>query len=161
MCNCCWFGLVFLYVYDSDGGKVVSDSCDPADYSPQSPLSMGFPRQDYWSRLPFPSQGVFPKPQESNLHFLHWQADSLPLSHKGSLSLTYFSPEMSPTINHCKRNSTSGSTSKEPNLRHLNNKYLLNTYFVSGFELNCQDSEINILWFFPSFQDCIWGRDSL
>ena len=24
----------------------------------QSPLSIGFPRQDYWSRLPFPSPGV-------------------------------------------------------------------------------------------------------
>ena len=49
-------------MYDSDGGKVVSDSCDPADYSPQSPLSMGFPRQDYWSRLPFPSPGDLSSP---------------------------------------------------------------------------------------------------
>ena len=24
---------------------------------PGSPLSMGFPRQEYWSRLPFPSPG--------------------------------------------------------------------------------------------------------
>ena len=30
------------------------------DYSPQAPLPMGVPRQEYWSRLPFPSPGDFP-----------------------------------------------------------------------------------------------------
>ena len=29
--------------------------CDPTDSSPQAPLSTGFSRQEYWSRLPFPS----------------------------------------------------------------------------------------------------------
>ena len=29
--------------------------CDPMDYSLQTPLSMGFFRQEYWSGLPFPS----------------------------------------------------------------------------------------------------------
>ena len=29
-------------------------------------------------------QGIFPT-QESNLNLLHWQGDSLPLSHQGSL----------------------------------------------------------------------------
>ena len=28
----------------------------------QAPLSMGFPRQKYWSRLPFPSPGDLPNP---------------------------------------------------------------------------------------------------
>ena len=28
----------------------------------QAPLSMGFPRQEYSSRLPFPSPGVLPNP---------------------------------------------------------------------------------------------------
>ena len=28
--------------------------CDPMDYSPQAPLSMGFFRQEYWSGLPCP-----------------------------------------------------------------------------------------------------------
>ena len=34
------------------------------DSSLQAPLSMGFPRQEYWSGLPFPSQGdlVDPNP---------------------------------------------------------------------------------------------------
>ena len=35
----------------------------------QAPLSMGFPRQEYWSGLPFPSQGLFPA-QGSNPCFL-------------------------------------------------------------------------------------------
>ena len=30
-------------------------------------LPIGFPRQEYWSELPFPSPGVFPT-QESNPH---------------------------------------------------------------------------------------------
>ena len=45
----------------------------------QTPLSMGFPRQEYWSGLPFPSPGDLPNP-----HLLHWQVDSLPLSHQGN-----------------------------------------------------------------------------
>ena len=31
--------------------------CDLMDCSHQAPLSMGFPRQEYWSGLPFPSPG--------------------------------------------------------------------------------------------------------
>ena len=29
--------------------------CDPIDGSHQAPPSLGFSRQEYWSRLPFPS----------------------------------------------------------------------------------------------------------
>ena len=29
----------------------------------QAPLSMGFPRQEYWSGLPFPSPGDLPNPK--------------------------------------------------------------------------------------------------
>ena len=51
----------------------------------QAPLSMGFPRQGYWNGLPFPSPGD----PGSNLYFLHWQADSLPLSHLGSPIISF------------------------------------------------------------------------
>ena len=50
----------------------------------QAPLSMGFPRQEYWSGLPFPPPGMFPA-QGLNPHFLHWQVGSLPPSHLGTL----------------------------------------------------------------------------
>ena len=50
----------------------------------QAPLSMGFPRQEYWSGLPFPSPGDLPDPGiEPRSPTL--QADSLPLSYQGSL----------------------------------------------------------------------------
>ena len=62
--------------------SVVSDSfATPWIVAHQVPLSMGFPRQDYWSGLPFPPPGIFPT-QESNLCLLYYHA--LPLSHLGS-----------------------------------------------------------------------------
>ena len=36
--------------------------CDPVDCTLQDPLSVEFPRQEQWSRLPFPSPGVLPNP---------------------------------------------------------------------------------------------------
>ena len=33
------------------------------DCTRQAPLSMGFPRKEYWSGLPFPSPGHFPNPE--------------------------------------------------------------------------------------------------
>ena len=47
----------------------------------QAPLSMRFPRQEYWGGLPFPSPQNFSDPG-TNLYLLHWQVDSLPLSHQ-------------------------------------------------------------------------------
>ena len=49
----------------------------------QAPISMGFPRQEYWVGCHFVLRGIF-LTQESNPRFLPWQADSLPLSHQGS-----------------------------------------------------------------------------
>ena len=42
----------------------------------QAPQSMGFPRQEYWSGLPFPTPGDLPNSgiQPVCLHLLHWQA---------------------------------------------------------------------------------------
>ena len=55
----------------------------------QAPLSMGFPRQDYWNGLPFHFPGDLPNPG-INPVILHWQADSLPLNHLGSPKLALF-----------------------------------------------------------------------
>ena len=50
----------------------------------QAPLSMGFPRKEYWSGLPFPPPGDLPNPRlESVSPAL--QADSLPIEPKGKL----------------------------------------------------------------------------
>ena len=63
------------------GGDLVTKSCvwlmTPWTVAHQAPLYMKFPRQEYWSRLPFPSSGDLPnlgiEPRSSAL-----QADSLP-----------------------------------------------------------------------------------
>ena len=54
----------------------------------KTPLSMGFPRQEYGSGLPRPLPRDLPS-SGSNLSLLHWQTDSLPLSHLGALSTRY------------------------------------------------------------------------
>ena len=46
-----------------------------------TPPSMGFPRQEYWSELPFASPEDL-LAQESISYLLNWQADSLPLSYQ-------------------------------------------------------------------------------
>ena len=53
----------------------------------QAPLSVAFSRQEYWSRGYYSLfQGIFPTRglNPHLLHLLHWQANSLPLSHQGS-----------------------------------------------------------------------------
>ena len=57
----------------------------------QAPLSMGFPRQEYWSGLPFPSPGELPQPRDG-AHvccLLHSQAGSLTLALPGKCRGSY------------------------------------------------------------------------
>ena len=42
--------------------SVVSDSATPWTVAHQAPLSMEFPRQEYWNGLPFPPPGDLPDP---------------------------------------------------------------------------------------------------
>ena len=55
--------------------SVMSNSLQPhrLQRPPKAPLSMEFSRQEYGSRLPFPTPGDLPD----------WQVNSLPLSHQG------------------------------------------------------------------------------
>ena len=67
--------------------SAVSNSGDPMTVACQSPLSMGFSRQEYWSGLPCPHPGDLPdpglepvvSPASSAAH-----VNFLPLSHPGS-----------------------------------------------------------------------------
>ena len=73
---CCWilFARTLLRIFasvfisDGGGGGLVAKSwptlVTPWTVAHQAPLSMGFPRQEYWSGLPFPS------PLACNFHFL-------------------------------------------------------------------------------------------
>ena len=68
MCVCVW--------------SVVTDSATPWAVARQAPLSMGFPRQEHWSGLPFPSPGDLPNPGiEPGSPAL--QVDSLPAELSG------------------------------------------------------------------------------
>ena len=51
----------------------------------QAPLSKGFSRQEYWSRLPCPSPGDLPDPgiKPTSLISRNWQAGSLPQAPPG------------------------------------------------------------------------------
>ena len=49
----------------------------------QAPLSMGFPRQEFWSGLPFSSSGYLPNSGVESVSPA-LQVNSLPLSHQGS-----------------------------------------------------------------------------
>ena len=82
-CLCFWLRLVrsSLLLFSHSG---VSNPLPPQTVARQAPLSMGFSRQEDWSGLPFPSPGHRPDPgMEPASPAL--QADSLPLSHWGSL----------------------------------------------------------------------------
>ena len=49
----------------------MSNSAAPWSVAHQAPLSMGVFRQEYWSRLSFPTRGDLPD-QEPNPCLLHW-----------------------------------------------------------------------------------------
>ena len=51
--------------------------CNPMGSAYQAPLSMEFSRQEDWSVIPCPGDGSC----VSSVCLLHWQVDSLPLSH--------------------------------------------------------------------------------
>ena len=78
----------------------------------QAPLSMGFPRQEYWSGLPFPPPGGVFLTQEWNLHLLrllrclwilyHWATrESLIKAHP--LAYFYAEPVFEPRIHWLKK----------------------------------------------------------
>ena len=75
----------------------------------QAPLSIGFPKQEHWSELPFPPLGDLP--DLCLLRLLRRQADSLPVSHLGSsLPMVQLSsgPQSRPTLCDLMNRSTPG-----------------------------------------------------
>ena len=56
----------------------------------QAPLSMEFPRQEYWSGVAISFPWDLPNPGvKSSSHLLPWRVNSLPLSHLGSLMVLW------------------------------------------------------------------------
>ena len=65
----CWRSLFFIitvtirYACCLVVNSVYNSFATPWTAACQSPLSMGFPRQEYWNRLPFPFWGELPEPR--------------------------------------------------------------------------------------------------
>ena len=77
----CVFSCVWLFV-------------TPWTVACQAPLSIGFPRQEYWSGSPLPSPGIFPtQGSKSPLpRLLHWQVGSLPRAPPENVLMSLRSP---------------------------------------------------------------------
>ena len=57
--------MCFLVYWQESGAQALSCVrlfATPGTIACQAPLSMGFSRQEHWSRLPFPSPGDLPEP---------------------------------------------------------------------------------------------------
>ena len=83
------------------GGCLVAKSCltlvTPWTVACQAPLSWNFPGKNTGMDCHFTLQGIFPT-QGLNLCLLHWQANSLPLSHLGSLPPCFSNMEKSKSL---------------------------------------------------------------
>ena len=55
-------GDIFMVLVGDLVAKLCLTLMTPWTVACQTPLSMGFPRQEYWSSLPFPSPGDLPEP---------------------------------------------------------------------------------------------------
>ena len=67
----------------------------PSTAACQAPLSLGFSRQEYWSRLPWPPPGDLPDPG-TEPGSLSLQADSLPSEPQGKPSCLLMSSQIKP-----------------------------------------------------------------
>ena len=72
-CHSCWYLVT----------SVMSDFVTPWTVARQAPLSMGFPRQESWSGLPFTSPGILPT-HGLNLGLLCCRQILYHLSHQGN-----------------------------------------------------------------------------
>ena len=84
--------VIFWYIYY---GCLVAKSCltlvTPRTVAHQALLSDGFPRQEYWSGLPFPPPRDLPKPEikPASPASPVLQADPSPLDHQGNAVCTH------------------------------------------------------------------------
>ena len=80
--------MIQLYIHGGVGLdiKLCPTHVTPWTVAHQTPLSTGFPRQEYWSELPFPSPGDLPNSgiKLRTLVSPGLEVDSLILSHLGS-----------------------------------------------------------------------------
>ena len=78
MCSVSWVCVLGCSAYPA--------LCNPMHFSPPGLGYIGLSQQEYWSGLPFPAPKDLPHSgtEPASLCLLHWQAESLPLSHLGN-----------------------------------------------------------------------------
>ena len=87
--------VTFWWVREWKTFSHVQPSVNPWTVAHQTPLSMGFSMQEYWSGLPFPSAGALPDPGIQS-GFPTLQADSLPAGPPGKPTFWWMSLQMLP-----------------------------------------------------------------
>ena len=75
------FLITYLRGGGGSGGKSFPTLAIPWTGVHYASLSKGFPRQEYWSGLPFPSPGDLPDPGIRHLGLLHYKHILYHLSH--------------------------------------------------------------------------------
>ena len=127
--------MTYIYIYSGGGGLVTksySTVATPWTEAHQTPLSMGFSRQEYWSKLPFPYSGDLSNPGiESQCPAL--QADSFLTSYQGSpyISISIYLNHLAlyqKLTKYCFVNYIVNYTSKKINLKIGSNRLKNCTY---------------------------------
>ena len=104
--------------------------CDPMDCSfPGSSVHCDYPDKNTGVSCHFLLQGIFPN-QGSNPHFLHWQVDSLPLSHQGNHVQPKFSSVQS--LSHVWLFATPSTATRQASLSITNSWSLLKLMSVES-----------------------------
>ena len=156
-----------LYLINKSERKITQSCltlCNPMTVAYQASLSMGFSRQEYWSGLPFPSQGIFPT-QGSNLGLQHCRQMLYSLSHQllfvcllrpcqVACGILVPRPGIEPTA----------STLEMWNLNHLPTKEVLKCFFHIKFSLLRWLVWFLVSWLGPDgyhcFPFCEWENRS-
>ena len=79
----CSFSVKISHALEVSVNACMLSPVDPWTAAHQAPLSPGFPRQEYWNGTTSSSRRIL-LTQGSNPGLLHWQVDSLTVSHLGS-----------------------------------------------------------------------------
>ena len=80
----CSFSVKISHALEVSVSACMLSPVDPWAAAHQAPLSPGFPRQEYWNEwVAISSSRGISLTQGSNPRLLHWQVDSLTVSHLG------------------------------------------------------------------------------
>ena len=152
--------------------KLCPTLATPWTVAHQDPLSMGFPRQEYWSRLSFASPGDLPdpiiKPESPAL-----QIDSLltelwgkPYSHLNRLEICFSLTQIKSGDRHCYESSRKSSETRFPYIfvhhpqKSQDNSWSSNHHiFIAGVNTRARDKAVSLEIPYISMTTSIYSCD--